>query len=968
VGWLDPSDDEVQAFHPAFESAGNEALAGLGLEDTHRWVHHPPSASSRTVPDFALVDESGNWILVIELKRTPTAVYSGRSQVQAKGYAEANQQRFKPGWPVYFAITNLEVMLFCAMRGSRPPAECVVAGGSIGSGSFATSARSEHRSQFVADLTEVVSGALAVKSPEFELAWPSLVAGWEQHSASLARHDPPGPPEPGSRSWEVVRSYYGQPPSLARARLILLQALLADFIRGRLIASGHERAAGVPIPTSRRQLALTIGALRQIDFDAVFDPAAAERHSRTGGESGKGLDAYVEALTRQNPGVGEMAATRQDYIELIEGLLLAIYPLERQAAAGKIQTDPELAAVLATLAIEAPGKVIDPCCGDGALLVAALDRLLDLDPAPGRALNAVHGIEVDPIAPRLAATRVALRAAGAVDRQAQPTVVQGDMFASADAISDAAVVLMNPPFRRYEDQGGANLPEALLDHYRRAVEGPGRAQPESLGGQPNLFHYYVEFVARTIPAGTRIGFVLDNKWYNNRTGRSLRELLKKRFRLVGLVEYPHRAFFTSWDIATSLLIAIRDDDPADDGQVRFIRSRRDPRGANLKQLAAAFHEGGRWPTDWTVEAVNQGELDPAQGWKRHFASALAVDLESLGLTRLSDLFARSRRGSLEKEGGGSQAFAFPFTRRSLKWRLAKGNGRPFNTSQVGRLTDAEEAALRDAASAIGEEFRGRALKNSDQLDSYELELRHVVEEQTLEPPVLRRHPELFEGPRRSSWTAEHRDAVFEIESDERAGAFLRSVEQATNLTREVLPDRERFVDLREPYAGELIVPRKLRAGHRVHVNPFAFDPDARQVRLSTNFVTYGQCRATDDSLGRAEAARLIAAFLVSSFGQLQFEQEGANREGLLAIEKDGIDRLLVLDPRSISPGRRAQILAELASLPFPVAADVVAADQPRVELDRLFAEELAPRCGISPESLLGQVHDAIDEWIAAREP
>ena len=163
-------------------------------------------------------------------------------------------------------------------------------------------------------------------------------------------------------------------------------------------------------------------------------------------------------------------------------------------------------------------------------------------------------------------------------------------------------------------------------------------------------------------AGTRVGIILDNKWFHNRTGRRLREVVLRYFRILAFIEYPHSAFFRDWDIATSLLICVREDGAPSGHRVFFVRSKVDPRAADLSVLSGALQANGPWPADWVARTELQSELDPAEGWKTKFASPLTVGLESLGLVRLDDLFARSRRGSLEKEGGGTAVMGVPFRR------------------------------------------------------------------------------------------------------------------------------------------------------------------------------------------------------------------------------------------------------------------------------------------------------------------
>lgn len=973
AGWLSHGEDEVAAFHPAFQAAADSVLSSLGLATQYRWVHHPPSFAGATIPDFVLTDRAtGQWLLIVELKRNPAAVFSARFQSQAKGYADANQSRFRAGHPVYFAISNLEVSVLCALNGARPPTECVVDGGIARSGSFATDDAVEHREQFERDLAAWVTRVLVTNAETFDVVWPPIIAAWLQHAEMFAAGDAEGPEAPTTPGWPEVNSYFGQAEPTAAARVTLLQALLASYLRGRLVAVGHPRAGRVPPALPRGELARAIDALRAIDFDSVFDAAASDRVRNASGTVRAAIDAFLTWLGSLRPSVSELAQTRHDHVELVENAVLAIYPPEARAGVGKVQTDPELADVLAAMTLSEPVEVIDPCCGDGPLLVAAFDRLVRLGVPPADALSATSGIEADPVLGRLAAVRLTLRAIAALGPAAQPVVTHGDMFAAATKLAAVGAVLMNPPFRRYEDQGGPTVPEPLTRHYREAIRSARGRSPSTLEGQPNLFHYYVEFVTGATSVGTRVGIVLDNKWYHSRAGRPLRELVKEKYRLLALVEYPHRFFFSSWDIATSLLIAERDDSPPADHEVLFVRTAGDPRQVDLDALSAAVHHGAGWPTDWRARVVRQGDLDAAVGWKPHFASALPVDLSTLGLVPLVTLFDRSRRGSLEKEGGGSQVFALPFTRTNFGARRgprAPGSTR-FATTEERPLTPSENAELTAAARAIPASFRGRALKNSDQISGYVLDAQDVERDQTLEPPALRREPSIFVRARRSPWTAQHQEALSEITLDPAAGVYLQAVERIVNLTSDVLADEDRFVDLREPYAGELIIPRKLRAGHRVHVNPFAWTPHEQQIRISTNFVSYGGCLAQDPDAGldSAAAATMIAAFLVSSFGQLQFEQAGVNREGLLAIEKGGMDTLLVTDPRRIDPQRRAAILQAFAALPFPVPSGVLSANQARVEIDRLFAEELAPMAGLSVDELLLAVHDAVDEWITARQP
>jgi hypothetical protein len=199
-------------------------------------------------------------------------------------------------------------------------------------------------------------------------------------------------------------------------------------------------------------------------------------------------------------------------------------------------------------------------------------------------------------------------------------------------------------------------------------------------------------------------------------------------------------------------------------------------------------------------------------------------------------------------------------------------------------------------------------------------------------------------------------------------AYLAEVDALVDLSNALPANQNRWVVLREPFAGELVVPRKVRGGHRVHINPFALDPSGRQVRLSSNLISYGGLVAIDETLDDRTSLELIVSFLLSAFGQLQFESKGYNREGMLAVEKMHVDEVVVFDPRWVPETDRAAILTAFKALPYPVPPYSSAALVERAVLDHLWAEQLAGRFGVDVAKLLSEVQGLLDEYVFAREP
>ena len=226
--------------------------------------------------------------------------------------------------------------------------------------------------------------------------------------------------------------------------------------------------------------------------------------------------------------------------------------------------------------------------------------------------------------------------------------------------------------------------------------------------------------------------------------------------------------------------------------------------------------------------------------------------------------------------------------------------------------------------------------------------------------------------KRAKWDIDLDRAVKALNSNKNVGRYIKSIKKIVGLDNSVLDSEELWNVLREPFAGELIIPRKLRVGHRIHINEFAYIPSGRQVRLSSNFFSYSNCNAInlDESLDRKKSVELIGAFLLSSFGQLQFEIESFNREGARSMEQHQLKKIRIFDPRWINVHRRDQILEVFSRLPYPIATDRPAYLQKElVELDELFAAEIVNKIpGLNESALLTEVHQLLFEWIEIRKP
>ena len=978
--WLRYSDDEVLQFHPRFETAANEALRAEGLDTQYEWVHHARTLGNQLVPDFVLRHkDTSRWNLTVEIKRRPASVHSDRNQAQAKSYAELNADRYVPASPRFFGITNLEQTLLFALNGQAPPRECRLRNGLFQTGDLESLSEDDFMTNLVAVLRQVLSCVIGATSADFDLVWPQIqrqlinMADGVLGAAAIR--------EPTTASWHLVRDYFCHDVSVDTARMFLLRCLLAEYARGVLARFGHPAAARLLSLKSARpaqageEIAKALARLRTVDFEALLGLESIEEYRRLRDPRVlQSLFIYVESITTSPGEIADLARTRMDREELLEGLLVSSHPGENLDEYGKVVTDPELAALLACLTIHDPEvAVCDPCCGSGALLQGAYDRLRSLGLGHAASLSRLSGAEADPVLAQLAIMRLILNEPSSVVPAIPIGVEHGDMFGLPAKIAAANVVLMNPPFKRYEAQSERPVPEPLKQYYASAIRSLGGRDPVSTSGQQNLYAYYVEFVIRGAAEGARIGVVLDNKWYHSMYAVPLRRLMLEQCAIEAIIEYPYLGLFADWTIATSLVILRKHAVVPPQHEVVFARCFVELSRVDANEVGNALAGRAEWPSGWRVKRVPQADLTPQDGWKRHFGSALEHEFLA-DLVPLPGLFEHSRRGSLRKEEGGVSSLDFPFSHKTYGSKRKAPTGRHprrFETRKGALLSKSENETLHALAKAIPRTFRGFGVEHAENLDSFRITSSELLKEPILEPPSLRALG-FVGGSRRAIWGPAHIRALKEIEGNPKTRSFIRAFRQITGLTKRLMPDAALFVSLREPTAGELIIPRKFRAGHKVHINPFAFEARGRQVRTSSNVRSFSNCIAIDDARGldRPLATRLVAAFLISSFGQLQFEMLGYNREGCLCLELHQQDLLKVLDPRAIPVEARKRVLDALASIPCPIPSDRLSDELPsRNALDRVFAEVL---CSMHADwdvnGLLAEVHAALDDYVQARRP
>jgi hypothetical protein len=186
--------------------------------------------------------------------------------------------------------------------------------------------------------------------------------------------------------------------------------------------------------------------------------------------------------------------------------------------------------------------VLEPCCGHGTFLLAAMQRLRDLLPA---SMNSARrhdyfkrmlcGFELDPFS--LEVSRLSLMLGDFPNQDGWRLYggEKGDVFRSdrfPAEVKNANVVLCNPPFVHFSARERASL-------QTRSVNIPGE-----------LLHRVLD----DLPSPGVIGFILPHKFLDGQEYRAVRRRLVERYDDILVVSLPDQGVFEQAQMETALVI------------------------------------------------------------------------------------------------------------------------------------------------------------------------------------------------------------------------------------------------------------------------------------------------------------------------------------------------------------------------------------------------------------------------------
>lgn len=251
--------------------------------------------------------------------------------------------------------------------------------------------------------------------------------------------------------------------------------------------------------------------------------------------------------------------------------------------------------------------IMEPSAGDAAFLVAAVDRLRELEP---NARPTVAGVEIHAHSARIARQRV-LEAGG------EPQIQKCDFFlVTPDPIYD--VVIGNPPYIRYQEFSGESRARSREAALRAGV---------SLTGLASSWAAFTIHSALFLKRGGRLGLVLPAELLSVNYAAPVRRFLFERFRDVQLVLFDEQVFPEAEADVVLLLADGYLQGPASHAVIKQTR--------NASHLAA-LGTGQVWaPSDpagkWTGSLVDPNAVKPVHALLQH---GVFTNLETWGDTTL----------------------------------------------------------------------------------------------------------------------------------------------------------------------------------------------------------------------------------------------------------------------------------------------------------------------------------------------
>jgi len=283
----------------------------------------------------------------------------------------------------------------------------------------------------------------------------------------------------------------------------------------------------------------------------------------------------------------------QDFIESIQrepidsadpDILRQLY--ERLASAserdtlGQFYTPERIGTILAGWAIQsADDRVLDPCCGPGALTVPASSRLADIGRASDSAtVGGVTAVDIEAFPLQLTALNLRLRSTddavassyhadffdlepGSVPDVPRSSDRQIAAESGPTTLGRFDATVANPPYVRQEEISAQR--EHLQAHLTAFDPGASStADTPVLDRRSDLYCYFLSHATQFLDDGARLAWIVPTKWLTADYGPSFQQFLFDHYRVEAVVGFPTRLFEDALVDTVLLLAQRREHEPA----------------------------------------------------------------------------------------------------------------------------------------------------------------------------------------------------------------------------------------------------------------------------------------------------------------------------------------------------------------------------------------------------------------------
>lgn len=303
----------------------------------------------------------------------------------------------------------------------------------------------------------------------------------------------------------------------------------------------------------------------------------------------------------------------------LSGILEATVELSTRRLRGQYPTPIELAKLLVNLCVQntVNDKVLDPCCGSGTIVRAALEQKLSMGVTPEEISKGIYAGDQDPQAVQIATFAIAKP-----ELMHMPLrVFQKDAF---ELTPELEVTFRNPTTgEAFNENLGyfqaivSNLPFVSQNgraQYGNAINEVNRKIGGEITGRADISAYLPFSLHPLLTDGGRLGIIITNAWLGTKWGDDFYNNIGRFYDLKSVITSGAGRWFQNSQVVTNILILEKKTTLSEsNNEIKFIvltRPLEELEDNESIQITAAQIEIGQTQNDtMTIRAISRENLE-----------------------------------------------------------------------------------------------------------------------------------------------------------------------------------------------------------------------------------------------------------------------------------------------------------------------------------------------------------------------